>query len=260
MVFRNLIFSACLVGLVAGLVLTVGQTLGVTPIIVAAEEYELIEQPSTDAAESHSHGHTDDVTQHHHSNESWAPEGETERTAYTAFSNVLAGIGFAAVLLAVMSQMQSIGVTRITPAKGVIWGLAGYLAVFVSPGLGLPPEIPGVEAAALEARQYWWLVAVIGGSVGLCLLAFAPKRLKLVGVVAIAVPHFLVRAPHHDGPAFSHPEANVVAALTELHQSFIIASGLTNLVFWLVTGWLCAFLFQRNVSDKATDHASPVTP
>lgn len=258
MVFRNLIFSACLVGLAAGLVLTVAQALGVTPIILAAEEYEVVGESATAVAVVHSHSE-DAASPDHESGESWAPEDGAERTGYSALSNVLAGIGFAVVVLAIMSQVQSLGVTRITPAKGLLWGLAGFLAVFVSPGLGLPPEIPGVEAAALDSRQSWWLLAVIGSCAGLGLLAFAPLRFKVVGVVAMVVPHLVVRAPHHEGPAFSHPDPNAVATLTELHQSFVIASGVANLVFWLITGWLCALLLNRFVGDKAIDNGSPVT-
>lgn len=256
MIFRNLIFSACLVGLVAGLVLTAAQALGVTPIILAAEEYEVAEESVAATAEIHSHGE-DATSPHHDSGEPWAPDDGTERTGYSALSNVLAGIGFAAVVLAVMSQMQSLGVTRITPVKGLLWGLAGFLTVFVSPGLGLPPEIPGVEAAALDSRQSWWLLAVIGSGAGLGLLAFAPNRFKVVGVIAIVVPHWVVRAPHHEGPAFSHPDPNAVATLTDLHQSFVLASGITNLVFWLMTGWLCALLLNQFVGDKAIDDVSP---
>ena len=52
--FRRIVFSACLAGLVAGLLITGIQQLQVTPIIVEAETYE----PA--APESATHTHADD--------------------------------------------------------------------------------------------------------------------------------------------------------------------------------------------------------
>lgn len=255
MIFRNIIFSACLVGLMVGVLLTVAQSLGVTPIIYAAEVYEVADTlvPETVSEAGHSHG----SGEHHHESEAWAPEDGTERTFFTLVSNVLAGIGFAAVLLALMSQLQIMGVTRVSLLKGMAWGLAGFAVFFAVPGIGLPPEIPGVQAAALEHRQGWWLFAVVGSGLGLAMLAFAPKWFKLLGVLAIALP-FLIGAPAHPGPEFTHPDADAVAALTELHHQFIVASGLANLLFWLALGVLSAWLLNRFIlKEEVEDVAAP---
>lgn len=255
MVFRNIIFCACFIGLLAGCLLTFAQALGVTPIILAAEQYEI---ESTDSAASehggagHSHAGDD-----HHEAQSWAPEDGTERTLFTLLANVLAGIGFAVVLLALMTQAQLFGLTRLSLLKGLGWGLAGFAAFFLVPGIGLPPEIPGIEAAALEHRQAWWLFAVLATGVGLAVLAFAPIRYKLLGPLAIAAP-FFIGAPSHQGPEFSHPDANAVIALSQLHHDFILASGLSNLMFWLVLGVMCAFLLNRRIlTGEASNAAAP---
>lgn len=258
MIFRNIIFSACLVGLMVGVLLTVAQSLGVTPIIYAAEVYEVADTSVSETvseAEGAGHGHASG--DHHHESEAWAPEDGIERTFYSFVSNVLAGIGFAAVLLALMSQLQVMGVTRVSPLKGLVWGLAGFAVFFAVPGIGLPPEIPGVEAAAVAHRQGWWLFAAVGSGVGLATLAFAPKWFKLLGVLAVALP-FLVGAPAHPGPEFSHPDADAVAALTELHHQFIVASGLANLLFWLALGVLSAWLLNRFIlKGESEDVAAP---
>ncbi|TFH84838.1 hypothetical protein EQG41_20385 [Billgrantia azerbaijanica] len=249
-VFRTLIFCACLVGLVAGLALTAVQAVGVTPIILAAEKFEVVEEAAS-AGEPHSH---DEGAAGHHSQETWAPQDGVERTLYSAVANILAGIGFAAVVLALMRQLRGMGWVRVSPMKGVLWGIAGFIVIFLAPAIGLPPEIPGAEAAVLGQRQGWWLLAVTASGIGLGIVALAPVRFKLAGVLILAVPH-LVGAPHHGGPVFTHPDAGAVAALNELHHQFILASGVTNLVFWLVTGVLSAALFQRYIQDSARNGA-----
>ena len=130
--------------------------------------------------------------------------------------------------------------------SGLLWGSAGFLAFFVAPGIGLPPEIPGIEAAAIENRQSWWMITTLCVGAGLLILAYAPLKFKVVSVALFALP-YLLEVPHHQGPAFTYPDAEAVTALTQLHQQFIVASGATNLVFWLVLGLLCAWVLKNKV-------------
>jgi len=187
-------------------------------------------------------GHSD----HSHDAEAWEPAEGGERTFYTFVSNILAAIGFSAVLLALMVQTHMQGLTRITPLKGLAWGAAGFIALFVVPAIGLPPEIPGMEAAAIENRQGWWLLAVSAAVAGLACLAFAPTKFKTLGLVVMALP-YLVGAPHPQGPAISHPDAQAVTELTQLHADFVVASAFTNLIFWLALGLLSAYLLSRKL-------------
>ncbi len=229
MIFRRTIFSSLIIGLIAGLVLSLCQVLSVNPIIFSAETFEI--------ESSHDHG------SHDHSAEAWSPEEGAERTAYTVLANVFAGTGFAALLLALMSQLQLMAVTRLTLLKGLAWGVAGFTAFFIAPGIGLPPEIPGIEAKPVEHRQTWWLFTVILVALGLMVMAFAPLKYKALGAVSLVLP-YLVTIPHHQGPAFSHPDAEAVETLTRLHQEFIVATGLSNLAFWLVLGLASAWLLN----------------
>jgi len=192
-----------------------------------------------------------DVThaEHAHDAEVWTPTDGSERTFYTFLSNILAAIGFAAVLLALMLQTHLQGLTRITPLKGLTWGGAGFVALFVVPAIGLPPEIPGMEAAAIEYRQGWWLLAVSAAVVGLACLAFAPPKLKALGLAVMALP-YLVGAPHPQGPVLLHPDTQTVLELTQLHADFVLASALTNLAFWLVLGLFSAYLLSRKLRQR----------
>lgn len=256
--FRSLVFGACLIGLVLGLTTTALQSVGVTPILLAAEQYEVDEAPlssAVDSGHSHDHSHGEAGT-HQHDAEAWAPADGAERLFYTAVSNVCAGIGFSAILLVVMNQLRERGRLQLSPGRGLAVGVAAYLAVFVAPSLGLPPEIPGAAAAALESRQLWWLATVILACIGLALLMLAKRWRRLLGLPLLLLPQAWV--PTHQGPLFANPDPQAVAALTALHREFILASGLTNLVFWLLAGVLCAVVLKRSVTatGEGTDVAA----
>lgn len=131
-------------------------------------------------------------------------------------------------------------------------GALGFLAVFVAPSLGLPPEVPGSAAAPLEARQLWWVFTVLMVVAGLGLVGLARGWMKLAGIPLLAIPYLFV--PAHEGPLFSHPDPQAVAALTELHQQFIWATGVTNLVFWLLAGVLSAIALKRLYKASADQY------
>jgi cobalt transporter subunit CbtA len=234
MTFTRIIYSAILIGIVAGALLGCMQILSINPIIFAAENFEIEED----------HGHSNEQDGHGHSHQTWTPEEGAERTTYTFLSNISAGIGFSAILLALMSQFRKTSNNNISWLQGSLWGLAGFTAVFLAPGIGLPPEIPGVEAAPVQNRQIWWLFAVLSVSIGLGILTFAVNKIKALGLVFLAMP-YIVGAPRLGGAEFLHPDPAVVSALTRLHEQFIVASGITNLIFWLVLGIACAFAFNR---------------
>jgi len=240
--FRRIIFSAALIGLLTGLLNSGVQMLNVTGIIAQAEIYEIA---GTKEAAVGGHGHS-----HSHAEEVWAPENGAERTLYTFIANILSAIGFAAILLALMNQCQQQGVTQLSLVKGVFWGLAGFLSFFVLPGLGLSPEIPGMQSSGLEPRQLWWVFTVFSSILGLALLAFSPLSLKALGATSLILPHVL-GAPYIDGPEFSHPDPSVVEILHNLHQQFMLATGISNLIFWLILGVACAWAVKQ---AKTPDH------
>lgn len=173
------------------------------------------------------------------------PPGDgLERTAYSVLATILAATGFAAILLALMGCFWLGRGRDITLTQGLAWGLAGYLAMFVAPAIGLPPEIPGVLAAPAEQRQLWWILAASSLSVTLGLVAFAPMNIDPLGIPVLAIP-YLVGAPHTGGPLFSHPDPAALHALAELNRQFVIGSVVVNLVFWLLLGLACRLVFNR---------------
>ena len=89
--FRSMVLTALGVALVAGLVLSAVQALHVSPIIYAAEVFEIAE-PEVVAAQSDGHSHS-------HNDEAWGPADGIERIGYTVLSNVLSAFGFAMILL-----------------------------------------------------------------------------------------------------------------------------------------------------------------
>ncbi len=218
--FRELVTAALWTGLLAGLLLTAIQQIQVIPALLKAEVYEQNATVVPDAGTSHEHS-------------AWQPENGWERTFFTTVANISLGVGFALLMGAIMHLRTRPDNWRI----GLLWGLAGYLTFFVAPSLGLPPEVPGTEAANLEDRQTWWLITVLDTGFGLWLLAFAKTRTnQFFGAVLLAAPH-LIGAPQ--------PEVPSSAAPAELAHSFITATVFANAVFWLALGGLMARFYKK---------------
>ena len=190
---------------------------------------------ATPSNAGHGPGHADgagaDAADHHHG-EAWAPGDGIERIAWTAASNVATAIGFALLLGAIFAWRGGT-----TWRQGLVWGAAGFVVFFANPALGLRPEIPGAFAAELSDRQLWWLFAVVCSGAGAGLLLLARKAaVKGAGAVLLAVPH-LAGAPHPGATGGLAPQA--------LADQFVIATAVTNGVFWLILGLAMAVAFSR---------------
>ena len=121
--------------------------------------------------------------------------------------------------------------------RGVAWGLGGFIAVNLAPALGLPPELPGMAAAELLARQTWWFATVLLTAAGIALIFLSHGPIwRLSGVLVAALPH-IYGAPH---PA--NLESNVPAILA---AEFVTASLAANLIFWAILGALTAATMAR---------------
>lgn len=229
---KNLFTAAALSALLAGVLLTLVQQFQVIPAIAEAETYE------QGAAHSHSHseGHSDGHA-HGHDETAWAPQSGLQRTLLTAAANVVIALGFALLLGAGAALRDN----TLNWRSGLLWGLAGYAIFFIAPTLGLAPELPGTAAADLQLRQYWWLATVICSGAGLALLVFNRRAsIKLLGVLLIIAPHI-----------FGAPQPEVAGALApaDLIQGFVIATVISNALFWLALGGLYGF-FSQNLNQK----------
>jgi cobalt transporter subunit CbtA len=226
---RTILLAAVVGGALAGVLVTGLQALHVVPLILAAETYEQGEATPAHGAAEHGHLAPDDAAG---DDGGWAPETALKRTLATTFANLLTGIGFALLLAAGLALTGGAGWHR-----GLLWGLGGYAAVVLAPSISLPPSVPGMPEAPLEARQLWWLATVVATAAGLFLLI----RLRvwygaLLGALCLVLPHLL------GAPMPVVEEGPVPAAIVDGFRS---ATQTTNLVFWLVLGTATGFLFDR---------------
>ncbi len=236
--FRNIVFTAVIAGLLSGLLMTVMQHFSTVPLILQAETYE---QAAPEAAHSHDHAAApaaggDTVAPaagHDHGEEAWTPADGLERFLYTAAADVLSAIGFALVLVAAAEALGGFRGWR----GGLLFGIAGFLIVSLAPGLGLPPELPGMPAAELGPRQIWWVATALCTAISLGLLAYSRSpMLAALAVVLLVAPH-LVGAPL--------PPTHETEVPMALEARFVNAVYATNLIFWAVLGTLTAVLRQR---------------
>lgn len=155
------------------------------------------------------------------------------RLASTLFVDLLTGIGCALLL-------GALWIWRGAPRRiwqGALWGACGFLSLNFAPALGLPPELPGTAAAALGARQLWWLGTVAATALGLAVLCWLPGLWrKLPGVVLLAVPQ-LAGAPLAPLTGTLLPEA--------LSRQFQWTALGVSAAFWLALGLSGAALYGR---------------
>ena len=132
--------------------------------------------------------------------------------------------------------------------RGLLWGAAGFAVFSAAPAMGLPPELPGMQAADLEMRQLWWFATAAATAAGLGFAVFArPVVAKVLGIVLIVLPH-VFGAPAHEGAGGLVPP--------ELAAQFVTASLVTSALFWLVAGGAAGWLYERLGRKGAADVAT----
>lgn len=230
----RVLLAALLAGIAAGLIMGAIQHVRLTPLILEAETYETAihthehgaaAEPATVAAEDHDH------------DESWAPADGWQRTVATTATAAMAGAAFA-VIMAGVSLLAGIPITR---TNGVIWGLCGFLAVSLAPAAGLPPELPGMPAADLMARQVWWLGTILATGIGIYLLARRHETWAIaLAIVVIGLPH-LIGAPT--------PVTHESAVPPNLAATFTANSIAANAIFWSLIGIFLGVALNRYAPD-----------
>lgn len=259
--FRSIVFASVVAGFIVGLIVTIVQQFGTVPLILKAEVFEkaaAMHQHDAPAAPQpvaagHDHADHDHAAQDHgdhgagdhehgagdhdHDAGAWEPQDGFERNAYTAAANVLTAIGFALLLAGFFAVRSGATGVSVSWHEGLLWGLAGFAVFTLAPGLGLPPELPGVPVAPLLPRQIWWLAAVLATAGGLALIAFRRSvPAAIAGVILLTLPHLF------GAPELANIETNVPSSLT--HQ-FVTAVTVTSLVFWTLLGGLTSAVFAR---------------
>ncbi|ARH18784.1 CbtA family protein [Pseudomonas aeruginosa] len=233
--FKRILTTACYTGALAALLLTLLQSVWITPLILQAEVYESAES-AHEQAQAHEHG--TGAHEHEHDAEAWTPENGWQRTLSTFGGNLVVAVGFA-LMLSALYNLRS-------PAKawhGVLWGLAGYAIFCLAPAAGLPPELPGTMAVELTSRQGWWGATALATAVGIALIVFGKHWfLRAIAVVLIAAPHL------YGAPQPSHHHA---LAPDDLQAQFRVASLMVNAVFWIALGGLSSWWYARQQSGAS---------
>jgi len=222
--FTRIFVSALFAGMAAGLIAALLQLVFVQPLLLHAELYET-------GALDHFGAISDVPAQQDTRGIDLMRDGLSIGVTMVIYS------GFALVLMAIMAQAE-IRSVRIDARTGLIWGIAGFVAVQLAPGFGLAPEVPGVAAADLAARQIWWVSTVIAAGVAMGLLAFG-KNWGAWGLACV-----LLLAPHLIGA----PEPDVFAGPvpTEIGALFAARSLGVSMVAWVLLGSFCGYFWHRS--------------
>lgn len=235
--FQKLMTGALIAGAAAGLVAALLHFLLIQDLILLGERYETgeivhfgsgSEMAGAGAEESHGAVHVED--------EGDEPSPLTRNALTLAFTVILYS-AYAMLVSAGFAIAAQMG-AKIDAARGALWGLAGYGAFQLAPGMGLAPELPGTLAAEIGARQVWWWGTVLATGLGAALIGYGRSvvMIALGGVIAL-VPH-LIGAPVLD--AFS---GRAPSELGALFSARVLGVGL---VAWVTLGAVAGWRWSRS--------------
>ncbi|MGR3614501.1 MAG: CbtA family protein [Paracoccaceae bacterium] len=232
--FTRILTSALFAGAAAGLVTALLQLYFVQPVLLHAELYEggdLVHFGSASTVSAHPE----------------LPGFDAVRDGLSIIFTMLVYSGYALIVIAGMSQAEERGAT-INGRTGLLWGLAGFVAVHFAPGFSLAPEVPGVAAANVAARQVWWFATVITAAVAIWLIAFGR------GWTAWGVAAILLLAPHVVGA----PEPSVFTGPvpTEIGALFAARALGVGLVAWALLGCFAGFFWTREGQREDTSQTT----
>ena len=239
----RILTGALIAGLVAGFLAAILNLWTLTPLILQAEGFEG-GHSHVEGAAAHSHAdakaHThEDGTTHSHAETgaSTPDDGATlSRAVGTVATTLVAYGGFGLLLGAGMALAARTG-HRIDARTGLLWGLEGFAAIHLAPAVGLPPELPGLDSAALASRQMWWAFCVAATATGLACLAFG----RLAGVIVLGVA--LILLPHAIGAP--QPDTHGGTVPPGLAAAFATRSLGVAALSWAVLGTLAGLLAER---------------
>jgi len=210
---RDIVITAIIAGVLAGLALSLVQQLRVVPLVLEVESHK------TENRQVNATVHPDNQTQ------------PSPHATVAVWANMLTGTAFA-LLLAMAYKLRG----NISLFEGLLWGLAGVTVFFVVPAIGMPPELANIAAVPLNERQTWWWLAVSCSAVALTLMFLQRRRhMRFLGAVLLFIP-FLSGAP--EAPHLSQHLSS------EMSQRFLYAAAQANGVFWVVLGLVSAAVYR----------------
>lgn len=224
----RLLSAALAAGFLAAIVATGLELTLTSPLIVEAERYEtpapgqaadarLHALPIVLAHAGHDHTAPDAAPE-------WQPAPGFQRMAFTGLATLVGGVGWALILGAVLLACGR----EPTLQTGLAFALAGFASVALAPALGLPPELPGQEAAPLLTRQAWWVMTAAATGMGLYLIGVRRSLIAILGgLVLIVAPHVVGAPP---------PPDTTSAVPPALAAQFAARSLAIGAVFWTMIG------------------------
>jgi cobalt transporter subunit CbtA len=222
---KALLSSGLLAGAATGLVVALLQLFLIQPLIVEAERYEtgvLVLPGSATVAPEVVEDHSDSVA---------SEASGLLRAAFTVLFLTLTWSGFGLLAVAGIATAQLVAPNRPITVLGV--AMAGFATAALAPALGLPPELPGMPAADLEARQIWWVWSV--ASMVAALAIGVRSQVWSARLVALAVD----ASPH----IFGAPSAPLAAATIPPDLTALYVARVLGVSF---AGWLVmAFVLHR---------------
>lgn len=250
MIFPRLIWAALAAALLVGTVQSGIQQWQAVPIVLAAEMYEgqrLDAPPAPAAAPAHVHaeGVAPELPHAHGAAQEWTPAEGAERIFWTWTANALHAFSMALLVFAVMGVCVWRGSAMRSLQMGLLVAAAGWLSFHLWPSLGLPAEIPGMDAARLGSRQGWWVLSAVSAGLACGLLAGWRSPLRWAAAAAWLALPFVVGAPHTTADPLAGFGGDAQAQLRELGTQFVWATTWVSLSFWVSMGLVCGAAFQR---------------
>ncbi len=221
--FNRLVTSAVFAGAGAGLIAAALQLTFVEPILLHAEMYE-------SGRLVHFGAEAVSAVQP-------LPAFDLMRNGLSVLFTMLLYAGYGLILIAAMAMAQRRG-HAVSARIGLLWGIAGFVAVQMAPAFSLPPEVPGLAAAGVAPRQIWWVSTVISATVAMGLIGFGRSwRAWGAAVVLLLAPH-LIGAPVPG--TFTGPVP------PELATAFATRALGVGLVAWVLLGCMGGWLWSRD--------------
>ena len=161
------------------------------------------------------------------------------RDSLSIIFTMLIYAGYSLVTVSAMALAEQRG-NVLSTKQGIIWGIAGFIAVHFAPGFTLAPEVPGVAAADVYARQIWWFATVASAVAALWFIAFGS------GMVTYGIAVLLLLAPHMIGAP--EPDTFTGPVPTELGALYAARAFGVGMAAWVLLGIFSAYFWQRETT------------
>ena len=237
----RLLTSALIAGAAAGLIAALLQLVFVQPVLLHAELYEGgdLTHFAAEGGHDHDHDHATDAEAAPADDHAAPPDTggiDLQRDGLSVLFSIVVYVGYGLLLVGAIASAENRG-HRVTTREGLLWGLAGFIAVQLAPAFGLAPELPGMAAADITQRAIWWLATVALSAGALWLIAFGKNwGMWAAAIVMAALPH-IIGAPH--------PHELTGPTPPELAAQFAGRALGVGLVAWALLGLFTASLWTR---------------